>query len=169
MENKNKKIGIIFSSVLKICIISIAIFIFLIYILLIFIIARCSFEGNDFTIDENGIIKGESSPFRKVIMSEFEPHWDSYDILIKNDYEPLNTMDLNNIDDKYYIVYKRVSHKDSVILNSDFHLKPNQRYSITNTSVLYGHSPVTYTFTTDSLCRIDSIFHNTILIYPKRE
>ena len=169
MKNKSKRIGSISLSVLRICLKIIVVLIVLIFILLMFIIARCSSEGNDFSIDERGIIKGGSPSFRKVIISEFEPDWDSYDILIKNDYEPLNTMDLNNIDDKYYIVYQRVSHKDSVILNSDFHLKPNQRYSITNKSVLCGHSPVTYTFTTDSLCMIDSIFHNTILIYPKRE
>ena len=167
MKNKNREIGDLLLSVMKICLKILFIFILLIFVSLIFIIYRCSSVGNDFSIDENGIIKGKSSPFKTLIIREMGPDWCHYLITIKSDCKPSDIIDITNWSDKYDIVYKTWSQKDSIISNSDFHLKPNQEYEISNNSVLWGHTMASYTFTTDSLCRIDSIFSNTILIYAR--
>ena len=135
--------------------------------LMVFIFIKCFMSnGNDFTIDSKGIVKGESTRLQKLVIEDGESKGNCYNIEIKTGEKALDEIDLNDISDKY-IIYKHDAFGDSIIHNKDFCILPNHKYTITN------HSSVSvwldYTFTTDSLCRIDSIFHNTILIYPKRE
>lgn len=133
-----------------------------------FIFIKCFMSnGNDFTIDSKGIVKGGSTRLKKLIIEDGESKGNCYNIEIKTGEKALDEIDLNDISDKYIIHKHDAFGSDSIIQNKDFRILPNHKYNITN------HSSVSvwldYTFTTDSLCRIDSIFHNTILIYPKRE
>ena len=135
--------------------------------LMVFIFIKCFMSnGNDFTMDSNGIVKGGSTRLQKLVIEDGESKGNCYHIEIKTGEKALDEIDLYDISDKY-IIHKRDAFSDSIIYNKNFRILPNHKYNITN------HSSVSvwldYTFTTDSLCRIDSIFHNTILIYPKRE
>lgn len=75
MEQKNKNCINVVKRILKLCLTIIFAAIVSMFIFIIFVIYRCSTVGNDFSINENGIINAGSSPFKDVMIKEFEPDW----------------------------------------------------------------------------------------------